>query len=137
MSYLRTFASLTSEIKALGGVPVIATAETKEHLDTTRASTGYEDEAIIDPQNLLAAELKHRGLLEVAITENKGYEHGMAQPAVLVLDTDNTVLQKWAIIPSVVRFHVHGSLAVPLVSAKHTTLTPDEPGWREGPGVSY
>ncbi len=113
MSYLKTFASLTSDIKAMGGLPLIATAETVEHLDSTRASTGYDGEAIIDPQSLLAAELKHRGLLEVAITEKKGYEYGMVQPAVLVLNSDGTVLQKWAIIPSTVRFYVLGSLAVP------------------------
>lgn len=93
----------------MGGVPIIATAETAEYLDSTRASTGYDGEVIIDPQNLLAAELKSRGLLEVAITERKGYEHGLAQPAVLVIQSDGTVLQRWAIIPSAVRFHVLGS----------------------------
>jgi hypothetical protein len=114
MSYLKTFASLTSDIKAIGGMPIIATAETVEHLDSTRANTGYDGEAIIDPQNLLAAELKRRGLLEIAITEKKGYEHGMAQPAVLVLTSNGTVLQKWAIIPSAVCSHVPRSLAIHL-----------------------
>ena len=102
MSYLKTFASLTNDIKAKGGMPVIATAEAPEHLDSTRSNTGYDGEAIVDPRNLLAEELKSRGLLEVAISEKKGYEHGMAQPAVLVLRSDGTVLQKWAIIPSTV-----------------------------------
>jgi hypothetical protein len=139
MSYLKTFASLTSDIKALGGVPIIATAEPAKHLDSTRATTGYDGEVIVDPQNLLAAELKHRGLLEVAITQWVGYEHGMAQPAVLVLSSDNTVLQEWAIIPSLVRFYTcPWLLADPLMnmSAKHPSWTPDEPGWCEGPGLS-
>ena len=133
MSYLKTFASLTSDIKAMGGTPIIATAEPVEHLDSTRTKTGYDGEVIIDTQNLLAAELKRRGLLEVAITEKKRYEHGMAQPAVLVQKSDGTVLQKWAIIPSAVRFCVLGSLAVPFMSAKQAYLILDEPGWREGP----
>ena len=109
MSYLRTFASLARDIKAAGGVPVIATAEPSEHLASTRASTGYDGEAIVDPQNLLAEELRRRGLIEVAITEKKGYAHGMAQPSVLVLTgadgADPKVLQKWAIVPSMVSLY--------------------------------
>lgn len=47
--------------------------------------------------------------LEVAVSERKGYENGMAQPAVLVLrggkggeviGQENPVLEKWAIVPS-------------------------------------
>lgn len=100
MSWLTTFASLSKEISAAGGAPIIATAEPAEHLASTRESSGYEGRAIVDPENLLAAELKRRGKLDVAITEKKGYDHGMAQPAVLVMKEDGTILQKWEIVPS-------------------------------------
>lgn len=45
---------------------------------------------------------KERDLLDVAVTERKGYANGMAQPALLVIGEDGTVLEKWAIVPSVV-----------------------------------
>lgn len=123
-----------SDIKAKGGMPIIATAETVEHLDSTRVSTGYDGEAIVDPRNLLAAELKRRGFLEIAISERKGYEHGMAQPAVLVLTSDDTVLQKWAIIPSAVCSYVPMSLAAmrSVLSTRYAYLTLDESRRCEG-----
>ena len=55
-----------------------------------RATSGY---TIVNKQNFLAKELRRRGLLNVAISERKGYKHGMAQPAVLVLRKDGTVLE--------------------------------------------
>jgi hypothetical protein len=53
--------------------------------------------------------VKQRYGLEVAVSEKKGYEHGMAQPAILVLrggkggeavGPESSVLEKWAIVPS-------------------------------------
>ena len=84
------------------GNAVIVTAEPAEHLAATRAKTGYGGNAIVDPDNVLAAELKRRGLLNVAISEKAGYPHGMAQPAVLVIQRDGTPLYQWAIVPSIV-----------------------------------
>jgi len=98
MSYLKTFQSLTPSISAAGGQTLIA------DLETTRKTTGYQGEAIIDPEHILAKYLKERGLLDVAISEKKGYEHGLAQPSILVIKSDGTVLEKWAIVPSKVCF---------------------------------
>lgn len=66
--------------------------------------TGYTGNAISDPSNEIVKDFKSKGLVDVAITEKKGYEHGMAQPAVLVLKKDGTVLYSWAIVPALVRF---------------------------------
>jgi len=99
-TYLKTLHSLESEITAAHGVPIIGTAEIESHLPTVRTKTGYSGVAIVDPENLLAAELKKRGLLDVAITERAGYSHGMAQPGVLVMKRDGTVLYNWAIVPA-------------------------------------
>jgi hypothetical protein len=63
--------------------------------------TGYSGEVIVDTENQIAAKLKSRGKLNVAITSKSGYEHGMAQPAILVMQSDGTVLFDWAIVPSV------------------------------------
>jgi len=104
MGYLRAFTALIDPITEAGGTPVIITAEDESHLPATRAATGYTGDAIVDPENLLAADLKARGLLDVAITEKAGYPHGMAQPAVLVVRQDGSVLQQWAIVPCVVGF---------------------------------
>lgn len=62
-------------------------------------ASGYTGEVIADPRNKIAAELKQRGNLDVAISSKSGYEHGMAQPAVLVMKNDGTVLFDWAIVP--------------------------------------
>lgn len=78
------------------------TAEPEKHLAATFKSTGYNGEAIVDPENILVKYFKGRDLLDVAISEKKGYEHGMAQPAILVIGRDGEVLEKWAIVPSVV-----------------------------------
>jgi peroxiredoxin len=104
MAYLKTLQSLTPSITAAGGQPLIITAETAPNLTTTRTTTGYNGEAIVDPENILAKYFKQKGLLDVAISEKKGYEHGMAQPAILVIKNDGTVLENWAIVPSMVCF---------------------------------
>lgn len=67
-----------------------------------RAASGYTGEVIVDSENLLAKELKRRGVLNVAISEKEGYPHGMAQPAVLVGSVSKGVYYSWAIMPSMV-----------------------------------
>ena len=66
-----------------------------------RQATGYDGETIVDVENLLVKELARRGIIDVAISEKKGYPHGMAQPAVLI-GTKQKVVYRWAIVPSVV-----------------------------------
>jgi len=53
--------------------------------------------------------VKERYQLEIAVSERKGYENGMAQPGILVLrggkggdmmGEEGAVLEKWAIVPS-------------------------------------
>lgn len=56
---------------------------------------------IVDRKNKIAAAMKQRINLNVAISSKSGYEHGMAQPAILVLKNDGTVLFDWAIVPGV------------------------------------
>jgi peroxiredoxin len=102
MSYLKTLQSLTPSITSAGGQIVIITAEPATHLAATRTTSGYNGEAIVDSENILAKYFKDTNLVNVAISEKKGYEHGMAQPAILVIKTDGTVLEKWAIVPSMV-----------------------------------
>ena len=81
---------------------MIVTAEDPKFLPDMRSKTKYSGEAIVDPENVLAAELKSRGLVDVAISEKSGYPHGMAQPAVLVLTREGKALVSWAIVPGVV-----------------------------------
>jgi peroxiredoxin len=107
IAHFKELVAISAEIKAAGGVVAAATAEVPEHLDKFRASTGFSDTVIVDPENLLAKHLKKSELLEVAISDSqlyrlRGYKHGMAQPALLVINRDATVLQRWAIVPSLV-----------------------------------
>jgi peroxiredoxin len=107
IAHVKELVAISAEIKAAGGVVAAATAEVPEHLDKFRASTGFSDTVIVDPENLLAKHLKKSELLEVAISDSqlyrlRGYKHGMAQPALLVINRDATVLQRWAIVPSLV-----------------------------------
>ena len=81
---------------------MIITAEAAGSLPKTRAATGYNGEAISDPDHAIAGELKGRFELDVAISDKGGYPYGMAQPAVLVLKNDGTVVYKWAIVPKLV-----------------------------------
>ena len=64
-------------------------------------STGYAGEVIVDPKNDIAVALKHRDALNVTISSKSGYEHGMVQPAVLVVTNDGAVLYSWAAVPGV------------------------------------
>jgi peroxiredoxin len=101
-SYLNQLQSLTGSIAAANGVSVAVTAEAASELPAMRKASGYTSQTIVDPDNILARELKRRGLLDVAVSDKKGYPHGMAQPAVLVLTKDGTVLFKWAVVPALV-----------------------------------
>ncbi|KAK3896836.1 hypothetical protein C8A05DRAFT_39613, partial [Staphylotrichum tortipilum] len=105
IGHLKELVAISGEIKAAGGVIAAATAEGPEHLNTLRASTGLADNMIVDSENLLAKHLKDKGLLSVAISDSqlyrlRGYKHGLAQPAMLVIKNDGTVLYEWAIVPS-------------------------------------
>ena len=102
MSYLKSFQAITDEIVRANGTPLIVTAEAEEHPEATRSKTGYTGEALADPENRLAKELKSRNLVDVAISQRNGYPHGMAQPAILVIKKDGTPLFSWAINPSAV-----------------------------------
>lgn len=86
---------------------MILTSQPATFLPEMRKSTGYEGEAIVDESNELVWYLREKFGWEVAITERKGYEHGMAQPGVLVLKKDGEVLEKWAIVPSLVSLLFH------------------------------
>lgn len=99
LSYLRDFSSLSSALTAKNGTSLIVTAEPEIHLSATRSATGYTGAVIVDSSHLLAKELKRRGLLDVSVTEKKGYRYGVAQPAVLVIKRDGTVLESWAVVP--------------------------------------
>jgi len=101
IAYLKALQSLLPSITAAGGKVIAITAEPEQHLKETLSSTGYSGDVIVDPENQIAEELKGRGKLNVAISPKAGYEHGMAQPAVLVMQRDGTVLYNWAIVPGV------------------------------------
>lgn len=110
MAHLKELASLSADIMAAGGTVLAATADPAENLEKTRSSSGLTDTVIVDPENILAKELKSRGTLDVAISTSgaawlRGYKHGMAQPALLIIKKDGTVLQRWAIVPSLVSTH--------------------------------
>jgi hypothetical protein len=83
MGYLKTLHTLSAQISSAGGKIIVVTAESAEFTSETRKATGYEGLIIVDEKNELANELKRRGLVDVAISEKKGYENGMAQPAIL------------------------------------------------------
>ncbi|KAG8528531.1 uncharacterized protein KY384_007449 [Bacidia gigantensis] len=101
-AYLKQLQSLTKSITAAGGYVLTVTAESESELHKIRETTGYDGETIVDTENLLATELRRRGIIDVAVSEKTGYPNGMAQPAVLV-GTKAKVVYKWAIKPSVDR----------------------------------
>ncbi|KAJ6113514.1 hypothetical protein N7523_006831 [Penicillium sp. IBT 18751x] len=100
ISYLKTLQSILPHISAAGGKTLAITAEPEQYLQDTINASGYSGEVIVDPTNKIAAELKQRVNLNVAISPKAGYEHGMAQPAILVMKNDGTVLFDWAIVPA-------------------------------------
>ncbi len=56
----------------------MATVELASELPTTRSESAYTGEAIGDPVNVLMRYLKARGVLDVVVSDNKDYGHGMA-----------------------------------------------------------
>ncbi|KEF61590.1 uncharacterized protein A1O9_03158 [Exophiala aquamarina CBS 119918] len=108
-AYLRTLQGLSPSIASLGGKTLIVTSEPASFLPETLTLTRYSGDAIVDTQNTLVEFVKERYGLEIAVTERKGYENGMAQPGILVLrggkagdmtGVVGAVLEKWAIVPS-------------------------------------
>ena len=69
-----------------------------------RTASGYDGETLVDTEHLLARELKRRGLIDVAISERKGYAEGMVQPGVLIGGNRVGVVYSWAIRPATVSF---------------------------------
>ena len=100
-AYLKQLQSLQGRITAAGGSVFTVTAENQSELPKMREASGFTGETIVDTENLLVKELQRRGIIDVAISEKKGYPHGMAQPAVLV-GGKNGLYYTWAIKPSVV-----------------------------------
>ncbi|QYT00081.1 AhpC-TSA domain-containing protein [Trichoderma simmonsii] len=100
MAYLRVLQDLSPTITAAGGCPVIVSAQDEEHLSEVRSSSGYTGEAINDPENTLTKRLAADGIVTVAITEWQEYPHGLAQPAILVIKKDGSIVETWAIVPS-------------------------------------
>ena len=100
MSWLKSLLSLKPNIEARGGAVLLMTSESPDWTQTVRDTTAYKDTIIIDPENKLAAELKKRGLIDLAISSKSGYPHGMSQPGILVVRKDESVLYSWAINPS-------------------------------------
>jgi hypothetical protein len=80
---------------------VAITSEPEEHSPVTRKSSGYEGEAIIDRENKLVGYFNEKEMVHVTVSD-RNYEFGMAQPAILVVMGNGTVLETWAIIPSLV-----------------------------------
>jgi peroxiredoxin len=106
-AYLKDLQSIAGSIEAAHGIAVTITSEGPDFLPTMRSQTGFRGEMIADPENTIATKMKASRDLSIAISEKKGYSHGMAQPAVIVLKKDGTVLYQWAIMPGLVREGFH------------------------------
>lgn len=102
IAYIREFTILQTAIKQAGGMPLIITSESRSFLPEFLTSTGWPGEAISDPENEIIRSWKENGWLDVSISEKAGYEHGMAQPAILIQKKTGEVIEKWAINPSLV-----------------------------------
>lgn len=105
-AWLRNLQDLSESVTSVGGKTLSITSEPASFLPEMRKRTSYSGDAIVDPENTLVKLVKEKYGLEVAVSEKKGYENGMAQPAVLILRGGNVdgekdaVLEKWAIVPS-------------------------------------
>ncbi|KPI35343.1 uncharacterized protein AB675_9975 [Cyphellophora attinorum] len=99
-AYLKDFQNIKEAIQAAHGVAVTITSEHPSHLEAMRSQTGFTGEMIADPENTIAAEFKKRHRFTPAISDKKGYPHGMAQPAVFVIQKNGTVVYQWAIEPA-------------------------------------
>ncbi|PGH10474.1 hypothetical protein AJ80_07517 [Polytolypa hystricis UAMH7299] len=100
-AHIRELIPLAPAFASANATPVIITAEDAKQLPTTRAATGYTGAAIVDPAHIIATELRRRGWVDVAIQSCiRYYPHNRAEPAVLVVKRDGTVLESWAIAPA-------------------------------------
>ena len=118
MDYMKSLQKIVSSVERRNGYVVAVTAEDASHVQATRDASGFTGEVIVDQDHLLLHELKTRFGVDVAISDKKGYPHGMAQPAIMVQKQDKTVMYSWAIVPSLVSLlhHVttlYGRLTVP------------------------
>lgn len=102
MAHIRQLATLSPKVQATGATTLIVTAEGAEHLAAVTKQTGYTGQTINDPDLKLVTELSKRDIIDIAITDKGGYPHGMSQPGLIVIDRQNKVLEKWAIVPSIV-----------------------------------
>jgi hypothetical protein len=59
--------ALTGSIAASNGTLAAVTSEPASELAATRSASGYTGKVIADPDNVLAQELKRRGLVDVAV----------------------------------------------------------------------
>ncbi|CAF9927437.1 MAG: hypothetical protein HETSPECPRED_006586 [Heterodermia speciosa] len=99
-AYLKTLESIRPSITSAGGAVLAVTAEPASELPKMRTASGYDGETLVDTEHLLARELKRRGLIDVAISERKGYAEGMVQPGVLIGGNRVGVVYSWAIRPA-------------------------------------
>ncbi|KAL8709731.1 MAG: hypothetical protein Q9220_005517 [cf. Caloplaca sp. 1 TL-2023] len=121
MSYLKSLETLSPSITAANGRPLIITAQSAEFVEKARENSGYTGHAISDPDNDIASKMRKRGTVDVAITEKNGYPHGMAQPAIVIIKTDGTVLYSWAIEPKTM--NLGGATGRPILSEVfHNTM---------------
>lgn len=114
-SYIRDLQGITKDIEAARGRTITVTSQRPDFLPIMRDKTGFRGQMLADPDHELAAVLRTRYGLEVAISTRKGYANGMAQPAVLVIKKDGTVLYKWAIEPGLVShggFYLYDNIRV-------------------------
>lgn len=103
-SYLRELdKTFRGQVEAAGGKLVGVTSQSTAAAAEAQQAWGLHYEVVSEPSNALAGEF------DVAITEKAQtplaevpgeYEHGMAQPAVVALDSAGKVLYRWAIEPS-------------------------------------
>ena len=102
MDYMKSLQKILPSVERRNGYIVAVTAEDVSQVQAMRDASGFTGEVIVDQDHLLLHELKTRFGVDVAISEKKGYPHGMAQPAIMVQKRDKTVLYSWAIVPSLV-----------------------------------
>ena len=104
-----------------------------------RATSGYLGETIVDPETILAHELKRRGVIDVAISDHAGYPNGMMQPAVLI-GGKNRLWYRWAIVPGTVSLccfrALRGTTALRGMIDADANAISDEFRRRKGPAVT-
>lgn len=96
---LKTLQSISADIPAGDDHVFTVTSEADSELPKMQTTSGYIIEIIVDPENVLAKELKGRGVIDVAISDHNGYPHGMLQPAVLI-GAKHELWYRWVIVPA-------------------------------------